>query len=69
MRMVRRWAVFKVEGEEATLAGGHPSQGIAAMEALRLSSETGAAHHVAEQIVPLQALLDQIDRAALVRGH
>ncbi len=36
--MVRRWAIFRIEGEEITLMSGHPSQGIAATEAIRLAS-------------------------------
>ena len=63
MNMVRRWAIFRVEGEAIVLASGHPSQGIAAMEALRLTSETGITHSVAEQIAPWQVLLEQIERA------
>ena len=68
MRMVRRWAIFRVAGENFIQVGAQPSKGLAAMEAVRLANSTGATHHIAEQILSRQAAIEQHARpAALLR--
>lgn len=67
MRMVRRWAIFRVADETFIQVGAHPSKGLAAMEALRLASSTGATHHIAEQILSRQAAIEQHARPAALR--
>ena len=69
MPMVRRWAIFRVAEETFLLVGAHPSKGIAAMEALRLASSTGAAHHIAEQIISRRAAIEQQARPFAVRSY
>ena len=69
MPMVRRWAIFRVAEETFLLVGAHPSKGIAAMEALRLASSTGAAHHIAEQIISRRAAIELRARPIAVRSH
>jgi len=65
--MVRRWAIFRVAGETFVQVGAHPSKGLAAMEALRLASSTGATHHIAEQILSRQAAIEQHVRPPVMR--
>lgn len=68
MAMVRRWAIFRVAGENFIQVGAQPSKGLAAMEAVRLASSTGATHHIAEQILSRQAAIEQHARPpALLR--
>jgi hypothetical protein len=67
--MVRRWAIFRVAEETFVQVGAHPSKGMAAMEALRLASSTGAAHHIAEQIISRRAAIEQQARPFAVRSH
>jgi hypothetical protein len=67
--MVRRWAIFRVAEETFVQVGAHPSKGMAAMEALRLASSTGAAHHIAEQIISRRAAIELRARAIAVRSH
>jgi hypothetical protein len=62
--MVRRWAIFRVADEAFIQVGAHPSKGLAAMEALRLASCTGATHHIAEQILSRWAAVEQHARPA-----
>ena len=69
MPMVRRWAIFRVAEETFVQVGAHPSKGIAAMEALQLASSTGAAHHIAEQIISRRAAIELRARAIAVRTH
>ena len=69
MPMVRRWAIFRVAGETFVQVGAHPSKGTAAMEALRLASSTGAAHHIAEQIMSRRAAIEQHARPTMMRNH
>ena len=67
MRMVRRWAIFRVADETFIQVGAHPSKGLAAMEALRLASSTGATHHIAEQILSRQTAVEQHALPAALR--
>ena len=69
MPMVRRWAIFRVADETFIQVGAHPAKGIAAMEALRLACSTGAAHHIAEQIISRRAAIEQQARPIAVRSH
>ena len=69
MPMVRRWAIFRVGDQSFVQVGAHPSKGIAAMEALQLASSTGAAHHIAEQIISRRAAIEQQARNFAVRSH
>lgn len=59
MPMVRRWAIFRVADETFMQVGAQPSKGLAAMEALRLASSTGAAHHIVEQIISRRVAIEQ----------
>ena len=52
MAMIRRWAIFRVADDLQQQVGAHPSQGAAAMEAMRLASITRMPHHIVEQIAP-----------------
>jgi hypothetical protein len=65
--MVRRWAIFRVADETFIQVGAQPSKGLAAMEALRLASSTGATHHIAEQILSRQAAIEQHVRPPVMR--
>jgi hypothetical protein len=67
MPMVRRWAIFRIADETFIQVGAHPSKGLAAMEALRLASCTGAAHHIVEQILSRQAAVDEYTRLPALR--
>jgi hypothetical protein len=66
--MVRRWAIFRVADETFIQVGAHPTRGTAAMEALRLASSTGAAHHIAEQIISRRAAIEQHARPIVARN-
>jgi hypothetical protein len=66
--MVRRWAIFRVADETFIQVGAHPTRGTAAMEALRLASSTGAAHHIAEQIISRRAAIEQHARPIVTRN-
>ena len=68
MPMVRRWAIFRVADETFIQVGAHPTRGTAAMEALRLASSTGAAHHIAEQIISRRAAIEQHARPIVARS-
>ncbi len=68
MPMVRRWAIFRVADETFIQVGAHPTRGTAAMEALRLASSTGAAHHIAEQIISRRAAIEQHARPIVARN-
>jgi 3-hydroxyisobutyrate dehydrogenase-like beta-hydroxyacid dehydrogenase len=65
--MVRRWAVYRVAEEHFVQVGAAPSQGVAAAEALRLASATGATHHVVEQIISRRAAIEQQTRPQVMR--
>ena len=69
MPMVRRWAIFRVADETFMQVGALPSKGLAAMEALRLASSTGASHHIAEQIISRRAAIEQHARPSAVRSY
>jgi hypothetical protein len=60
--MVRRWAIFRVADETFIQVAAQPSKGLAAMEALRLASSTGATHHIAEQIAPRRLAVESFGR-------
>ena len=68
MRMVRRWAIFRLADDSFIQVGAHPSKGLAAMEALRLASSTGATHHIAEQILSRQAAVEEQRSPASASG-
>lgn len=67
MPMVRRWAVYRVDETYFLQVGSHPSEGLAAMEALRLASATGATHHIIEQIISRQAAVEQHGRPQVMQ--
>ncbi|KAB2937100.1 MAG: hypothetical protein K8F92_12010 [Hyphomicrobium sp.] len=60
--MVRRWAIYRVNGEVFVQVGAQPSQGLAATEALRMASASGATHHIVEQIISRRAAIEQYAR-------